>query len=160
ERYDRWLSDGRAGAMQYLERGRSRRADPRQAFAEARSVLSVALPYPKRAGGAAAPESGPRYARYINGVDYHDVIAEKLERVMRTAAERSGLGAELRYKVCVDTSAVLERSWAALAGLGWIGKNTLLIHPKLGSYFFIGEVLINKATGQGPRPLPNYCGHC
>jgi len=66
----------------------------------------------------------------------------------------------LEWKVCVDTSAILERSWAALAGLGWIGKNTLLIHPQYGSYLFLAEVLINKKTGQGPKLLPNYCGNC
>jgi epoxyqueuosine reductase len=159
-RYDQWLAAGRAGAMQYLERGRDRRADPRVVFAEARSVLCVALPYPKRPSGAPRPSVGPRYARYIHGRDYHEDIAERLERAMREAAERSRLGSELRWKVCVDTSAVLERSWAMLAGLGWIGKNTLLIHPKLGSYFFLGIVLLNQETGQGPRPLPDYCGHC
>ena len=103
---------------------------------------------------------GPRYARYISGRDYHEEITERLERVMRTVAERSGLGQALRWKACVDTSAVLERSWAALAGLGWIGKNTLLIHPKLGSYLFLAEVLINQETGMGPSPLPDYCGGC
>lgn len=159
-RYDRWIAEGRAGAMQYLERGRDRRADPRVVFPEARSVLCVALPYPKRAGGAENAAQGPRYARYIHGRDYHDDMKERLEHAMRAAAERSGLGAELKWKVCVDTSAVLERSWAMLAGLGWIGKNTLLIHPKLGSYFFIGVALLNQETGQGPRPLPDYCGHC
>lgn len=159
-RYDQWLADGRAGAMQYLERGRDRRADPRVVFAEARSVLCVALPYPKRASGGSTPAEGPRYARYIHGRDYHEEIAERLELAMRDAALKSGLGSELRWKVCVDTSAVLERSWATLAGLGWIGKNTLLIHPKLGSYFFLGVVLINQETGQGPRPLPDLCGHC
>lgn len=159
-RYDRWIQEGRAGAMQYLERGRDRRADPRIVFPEARSVLCVAIPYPKRPGGAPTALEGPRYARYISGRDYHEEIAERLERVMQNAAQRSDLGSELKWKVCVDTSAVLERSWAALAGLGWIGKNTLLIHPKHGSYLFLGEVLINQATGQGPRPLPDYCGHC
>jgi len=160
ERYDRWIDEGNAGAMQYLERGRDRRADPRAVMPEALSVLCVALPYPKHAGGASSSEQGPRYARYINGRDYHEVIAEKLEHAMRAAAKRAGLGESLKWKICVDTSAVLERSWAALAGLGWIGKNTLLIHPKLGSYLFLGEVLINQATGQGPRPMSDYCGHC
>lgn len=159
-RYDQWLADGRAGAMQYLERGRDRRADPRVVFPEARSVLCVALPYPKRPGGAPQASTGPRYARYIHGRDYHKDIADRLERAMANAVGRTGLGAALKWKVCVDTSAVLERSWATLAGLGWIGKNTMLIHPKLGSYFFLGVVLLNQETGQGPRPLPDYCGHC
>jgi epoxyqueuosine reductase len=159
-RYDRWISEGNAGAMQYLERGRDRRADPRLVFPAARSILCVAIPYPKRPGGAPAPDQGPRYARYIHGRDYHEEIAARLEQVMKEVAARSGLGEALQWKVCVDTSAVLERSWAALAGLGWIGKNTLLIHPQLGSYLFLGEVLINQATGKGPNPLPDYCGNC
>lgn len=159
ERYDRWIAQGNAGAMQYLERGRDRRADPRLVFPKAESVLCVAIPYPRRPGGAPSPGEGPRYARYIHGRDYHEEIAERLERAMRRAAETAPeLG--LEWKVCVDTSAVLERSWAALAGLGWIGKNTLLIHPRLGSYLFLGEALINRKTGHGPSPLPDYCGSC
>jgi epoxyqueuosine reductase len=78
---------------------------------------------------------------------------------MAETAQRAGDSA-LKWKVCVDTSAVLERSWAVLAGLGWLGKNTLLIHPRLGSYFFIGVVLINREIGHGPSPLPDYCGNC
>lgn len=165
-RYDAWIADGRAGAMQYLERGRDRRADPTLVLPGARSILCVALPYPKRAGGAGSESEGVRYARYIHGRDYHEEIAARLERVMaRVMSQCTSEGAAphaspLRWKICVDTSAVLERSWAALAGLGWIGKNTLLIHPQLGSYFFIGSVLLDQVTGQGPRPLPDYCGRC
>lgn len=154
---DQWLQEGYAGAMEYLARGRDRRADPRLLFPEAQSIFCVALPYPKKPAGAATPEVGPRYARYLQGPDYHLEIAEKLERVMQTVAtQHEGL----KWKICVDTSAVLERSWAALAGLGWIGKNSLLIHPKLGSYLFLAEVLMNQPTGKAPAPLPNYCGNC
>jgi epoxyqueuosine reductase len=162
-RYDDWIGAGRQGAMQYLVRGRDRRADPRLVMPGTQSLLCVAIPYPRRPGGAESQATGPRYARYIHGRDYHEVIAEKLERVMTAVAESwiPADGAEpLRWKVCVDTSAVLERSWAALAGLGWLGKNTLLIHPREGSYLFLGEVLLNHPTGQGPRPLPDYCGSC
>jgi epoxyqueuosine reductase len=164
ERYDQWLQARRQGAMQYLERGRDRRADPRIVLPGAQSILCVAIPYPKRPGGAPTPDQGPRYARYIHGRDYHEEIAGRLELVMQNVALRWTAAAPgnqpLKWKVCVDTSAVLERSWAALAGLGWIGKNTLLIHPQLGSYLFLGEVLINHPTGQGPQPLPDYCGNC
>jgi epoxyqueuosine reductase len=153
-RYDDWLAKGYFGAMEYLKRGRDRRADPRIVFPEAKSILCVAIPYPR---GAVGSDNGPRYARYLNGSDYHNDIAEKLDSVM---TEVAGDFPDLRWKVCVDTSAVLERSWAALAGLGWIGKNTLLIHPKLGSYLFLAEVLINAEVGRGPAPIPNLCGHC
>jgi epoxyqueuosine reductase len=149
--YDRWLAEGRAGAMEYLVRGRARRADPRAVFPEAKSVLCVALPYPKRAAGEAP---GPRYARYLQMPDYHDEVAVRLERALKRA------GPELKWKICVDTSAVLERAWAAIAGLGWIGKNTMLIHPKLGSYLFLGVALLDRETGRAPAPLADYCGHC
>jgi epoxyqueuosine reductase len=159
ERYDRWLSQGREGEMAYLRRGRDRRADPRLVFPEAKSVFCVAIPYWRQPIGDA--QSGPRYARYLKGPDYHDRIAEMLESVMSEAKRQAGAEfADLSWKVCVDTSAVLERSWAALAGLGWIGKNTTLINPKYGSYLFLGEVLISREFGMSPKPLPNYCGNC
>jgi epoxyqueuosine reductase len=149
--------------MEYLVRGRDRRADPTLLFSEAKSVLSVAIPYPKSPAGGTHPTEGPRYARYLQGKDYHLEITDKLQRLMLKAQSQWNTSLpeqELKWKVCVDTSAVLERSWAALAGLGWIGKNTLLIHPQYGSYLFLGEVLINQRTFQAPSPLPNYCGNC
>lgn len=158
-RYDQWLARGYDGAMSYLRRGRDRRADPTRVFPEARSILCVAEPYPAAPAGSLEPEVGPRYARYLRRSDYHEDIPTRLERVMARISEKMH-DPELRWKICVDTSAVLERSWAALAGLGWIGKNTLLIHPRHGSYLFLGEVLINRETGAGPRPLPDYCGNC
>jgi epoxyqueuosine reductase len=156
KRFDSWLDRGYAGEMGYLKRGRDRRADPRLVFPEAQSILCVAIPYERLATGA-LDQSGPRYARYLRGHDYHEIIAQRLERLMAELAKELP---ELAWKVCVDTSAILERSWATLTGLGWIGKNTTLIHPKFGSYLFLGEVLINKKVDQGPSPLPNYCGSC
>jgi epoxyqueuosine reductase len=161
--YDHWIQSGFHGSMEYLVRGRDRRANPRLLFPEAESILCVAIPYPRRSAGASLPEEGPRYARYLQGGDYHVSLTEKLEQVMQKVQLQwnpEQHGSSLQWKVCVDTSAVLERTWAALAGLGWIGKNTLLIHPKLGSYLFLGEVLINQKTGKAPSPLPNLCGHC
>lgn len=143
--------------MAYLVRGRERRSDPRIVFPEAKSIFCVGLPYWKKPIGG--PDQ-PRYARYLKGKDYHERIAERLETVMREVRGADPSSSGLKWKVCVDTSAILERSWAALAGLGWIGKNTTLIHPKYGSYFFIAEVLLSAELGRGPSPLPNYCGHC
>ncbi len=158
KRYDAWLAAGYEGSMEYLKRGRDRRADPSLLLPGAQSVFTVALPYPAQPAGSLDSEKGPRYARYLRRQDYHAEIAEKLESVMQKAAARSD--AKFQWKVCVDTSAVLERAWAVLAGLGWIGKNSLLIHPQYGSYLFLGEALITAKTGQAPRLLPNYCGHC
>jgi epoxyqueuosine reductase len=164
QRYHDWINQGYAGSMEYLVRGREKRANPRLLFEEAESLLCVAIPYPRGAAGAQNPQTGPRYARYLQGEDYHITLSEKLERVMQHVAAswtpQNQASSPLRWKVCVDTSAVLERSWAALSGLGWIGKNSLLIHPQHGSYLFLAEVLINQKTGQGPKPLPSYCGNC
>jgi epoxyqueuosine reductase len=169
--YDVWLQAGYAGSMEYLVRGRDRRANPRMVFPQAESILSVAIPYPRNPAGASSEGAGPKYARYLQGKDYHFEIADKLERVMTATKARWEFRnhenssrplerIELEWKICVDTSAVLERTWAALAGLGWIGKNTLLIHPQHGSYLFLAEVLINHKTGKGPALLANLCGNC
>ncbi len=163
EEYDQWLARGSSGAMSYLVRGRDRRANPRLVFTPAESVFSVAIPYPRRSAGAADSLLGPRYARYLQGPDYHQDLAARLERVMSRARDRWSSDAAspaVEWKICVDSSAVLERAWAWLAGLGWIGKNTMLIHPRHGSYLFLAEVLISVKLGQGPRPMKDYCGHC
>jgi len=158
-KYDDGLARGNAGEMHYLVRGRDRRADPKLVFPEAQSVFVALLSYRKAPAGQVDPSKGPRYARYLDGADYHDRVADRLERaVAKIAAANPDAG--LRWKVCVDTSAVLERTWAALSGLGWIGKNTLLIHPKHGSYTFIGVVLLNESLDARPKLLPDFCGNC
>ena len=157
QRLDAWLESGYQATMEWIRRGRDRRADPRLVFPETRSVFCVLAPYSARPHGCQDPREGVRYARYLAGGDYHQEVAERLESALQKVSEKHP---DLRWKVCVDTSAVLERSWAQLAGLGWIGKNTLLIHPKWGSYTFIGVALLNQELGAGPRPLPNWCGSC
>jgi epoxyqueuosine reductase len=158
ERLDRWLGQEFHGSMEWIRRGRDRRADPRLVFPEAESVFAVLLPYTSQPIGEMDPARGVRYARYLAGDDYHADVAGRLERVLNQA--KATLISDLRWKVCVDTSAVLERSWAYLAGLGWIGKNTLLIHPKWGSYTFIGVAFLNRKVGRGPKPVANWCGSC
>ncbi len=156
--YDRWVAEGHHGAMEYLKRGRDRRADPRLVFPETRSILCILEPYAKAPLGETSPLVGPRYARYLRGADYHERIASRLEGALERV--RGTSDPQLRWKVCVDTSAVLERAWAQLSGLGWVGKNSLLIHPQLGSYVFVGVALLNREFGVGPQLLPDYCGRC
>jgi epoxyqueuosine reductase len=149
QRYATWIDRGFHGEMGYLERGRDRRLNPKLVFPELESVITVALPYDPRP----IESGGVRYARYLNGPDYHDDLKARL---------RGALAAfpDLKHKICIDTSAVLERTWGALTGLGWIGKNTMLIHPQYGSYFFIGVVLTDRRFGRGPELLKDYCGNC
>ena len=154
--YQNWIDSKKHGEMEYLRRGLERRLNPKLVFPELNSVLAVILPYTPHPIGA----SGLRYARYLNGPDYHDVIKEKLEKTIQFWISEKKVPDSFRYKVCVDTSSVLERSWAMLCGLGWIGKNTLLIHPKLGSYFFLGIVFMNALSGREPILLKDYCGAC
>jgi epoxyqueuosine reductase len=152
-RYAEWIENGYHGEMGYLQRGLARRLDPTLVFPDAKSVIVCAIPY-RRTAETPIDSNAPRYARYLQGPDYHERLPEMLEAAL------TKWGVEAKWKICVDTSAVLERSWAALAGLGWIGKNTLLINPQLGSYLFIATILLDQETGLGPNPLPNYCGNC
>jgi epoxyqueuosine reductase len=160
-RYAEWIAKGYQGEMAYLERGLERRLDPRKVFPAAKSVVTCAIPY-RRSSATPSDGEGPRYARYLQGPDYHKRLPEMFGRALGRWADELAVNGEARptWKVCVDTSAVLERSWAALCGLGWIGKNTLLIHPHYGSYLFLAVAFIDRPSGRVPEPLPNYCGKC
>jgi epoxyqueuosine reductase len=144
--------------MEYLSRGSARRADPEKLFPGAMGVFCVAAPYGPREDDTAAidPATGVAYARYLRGRDYHTVMTERLAALLTEAAESF----PFRSKICCDTSAVLERSLAYLAGLGWIGKNTCLIHPQYGSYLFLAEAFLDEPPGGRPNPMPDRCGTC
>jgi epoxyqueuosine reductase len=148
----RWIEAGHAGTMGYLERRLEERLDPGRVLPGARSVLCVGLHYYQ---GTPADQSWRPVARYAWGRDYHDVIAPRLERLADFLAEAAGA----RSRGYVDTGPVLERDLAARAGLGWIGKNTMLLHPSLGSWFFIG-VLLTTADLVPDEPLADRCGTC
>ena len=164
--YHEWVASGFAGEMRYLTgHGAAARDDPRNLLASARSVVSVGKLYNTRwpystqfeAGGA-----GGRgwISRYAWGEDYHGVVRRGLERLDGLLRERAG--AEFESKICVDTAPLLERSYARMAGLGWIGKNTCLINQAKGSWFFLGELLVSLAIEPGPAdaPPPDRCGTC
>jgi len=155
-KYKDWILAKKHGEMAYLERGLDRRLDPTLVFPAVNSVITVALPYSPHP----VEQNGLRYARYLNGADYHDVLKRKLESVMTELQNEKRLPQNFDYKICVDTSAVLERTWALLCGLGWIGKNTLLIHPQLGSYLFLAAIFTNAEFGLEPQILKDYCGEC
>jgi epoxyqueuosine reductase len=152
--FERWLDAGYAGTMAYLARTRAERTDPRRLLPGARSVVAVALSYNPGADEPAAADWAP-VARYARGLDYHDLMRPRL----RALAAFIDTAAEARSRAAVDTSAVLERALAARAGLGWIGKNTNLLSPDLGSYFFIGIVL-TTARLEPDAEQPDRCGTC
>lgn len=149
--FARWLENGYAGEMTYLPRGAEKRRDSSLPVPGARSAIVVALDY----GGKQAP--GP-IARYARGDDYHDVMLERLEDLHRWLERECGHS--LVGKAYVDTGPILERDLAQRAGLGWIGKNTMLINPKRGSFFFLGALLVDlELRADAPFEMDR-CGTC
>jgi epoxyqueuosine reductase len=141
EAYAAWVDVGYAATMGYMARDVARRQDPRQVLPGARSVVVVGLSYFVAHTPADLwndPSRG-RIARYAWGLDYHDVMTPRLRQLADFIAGEAGR--ETDYRVYVDTGPVLERDMAARAGLGFVGKNTCLISPALGSYLFLGEIL-------------------
>ena len=140
----RWLAESFHGEMDWLARDPARRTDPRLVLEGARSVVAVGLSYFVEDPPAALwddPSRG-RIARYAWGADYHGQLTPMLKRLAGFIEEEIGAGTVGRCYV--DTGPVLERDFAAEAGLGFIGRNTLLIHPRLGSYVFLGVILVNR----------------
>ncbi len=156
-RYDlfqAWLADGNHADMRYLENGK--RADPRLILPECKSILVVALPYSN-------PEfrnqkSEFRIANYALGDDYHEVIPPKLRQLVQFIEEQVGRAVPNRYYT--DTGPILERDLAARAGLGWIGKNAMLIHPKFGSTFLLAEILLGVELEPDGQIIADHCGTC
>lgn len=146
-----WLERGYAGEMAYLERGAGKRRDTRLPFEGVKSAVVVALNY-----GGKQP-AGP-IARYARGADYHDVMVERLETLHDFIRELTDRG--VRGKAYVDTGPILERDLARRAGLGWIGKNTMLINPRRGSFFFVGALFLDLDL-QADAPFEaDRCGNC
>ena len=149
-----WLREGAAGEMSYMERGEEKRCDPQKVLPGARSIVVLALNYWQ--GGAAhrAAATAGRVARYAWGEDYHDVISRKLDKIDNFLRRFGG-----RQKSYVDTGPILERDHAAQAGIGWHGKSTMLIDTRLGTWFFLGEILTTLELPPDP-PQRDRCGTC
>ena len=149
--FAQWIAKGYAGEMGYLERGADKRGDTRLPYEGVRSAIVVGLDY-----GGREP-AGP-VARYARGDDYHDVMNERL-RALHAWIEGE-LGTTIRGKAYVDTGPILERDLAQRAGLGWIGKNTMLINPDRGSFFFLGALLLDLALTPDAPFEADRCGSC
>lgn len=150
-----WLREGAAGEMDWLARGEEKRCDPQQVLSGARSVIVVARNYwqGEQAPPATQAATG-KIARYAWGDDYHEVMLPKLKRLNEFLRERGGT-----QKCYVDTGPILERDHAAEAGIGWHGKSTMLIDPKLGTWFFLAEILTTLELSPD-EPQTSRCGSC
>lgn len=149
--FDDWVERGYAGTMDYLPRGRDKRQDSRLPVPGATSAIVVAMSY-----GGQEP-SGP-IARYARGEDYHDVMLDRLRALHGWLDEE--LGQPITGKGYVDTGPLLERDLARRAGLGWFGKNTNLINPSLGSFFFLGALLVDLELAPDAPFETDRCGTC
>jgi epoxyqueuosine reductase len=155
--YRRWLERGDHAGMAWMERHQELRADPRRLLPGAMSALVVGLRYgPREDEAVAESDLWPRVARYARGRDYHDLMRERLDRV---AADAVALSPGCRTRVCVDTAPLLERELAARAGIGAVGKNTMLLHPEAGSWFLLGELLLTVELTPD-TPVADLCGDC
>lgn len=155
----RWLDRGMHGEMGYMARTHHVRCDPRHLLPECKSVIAVGMSYRCNQPDSTSHASGDGrvwISRYAWGRDYHRILKKKLVRLGRWLADRHR---SRHWRACVDTAPILEREWAARAGLGWIGKNTLLLNRELGSEIFLG-ILLTDLDLEPDAPRPEHCGTC
>ena len=156
DRLAAWSGEGKSAGMAWLTRDPSRRASPRAFLAEAQSVITLAVSYH---AGALSPAPGPAYgrvARYAWGVDYHEAIESRLDRFKDRLRREFG---DVLARPSVDAQPFLERAFARRAGLGFVGKNTNLIVPVVGSFLFLANLVVNLDLPSDPV-LPQGCGAC
>jgi len=155
DEFRHWLDEGGHGEMSYMERGEEKRCDPQKVLPGARSIVVLALNYFQGSPQAGdTPVATGAIARYAWGDDYHDLIANKLDRIDEFLRALGG-----QQKCYVDTGPVLERDHAAQAGIGWHGKSTMLIDERLGTWFFLAEVLTTLELPPD-EPASDRCGTC
>ncbi|MBI9060766.1 MAG: tRNA epoxyqueuosine(34) reductase QueG [Marinilabiliaceae bacterium] len=150
-----WLNQGFHAGMGYMANHFDKRVNPALLVEGAKTVVSVLMNYYPESGQA--DSAAPKIARYAYGKDYHFVIKEKLQKLFDFIKKE--ICPELGGRFFTDSAPVLDRAWARKSGLGWIGKNTNLIHKKLGSFVFIGELIINLEL-PGGEPVKEACGRC
>lgn len=151
---EQWLSKGMHGSMQYMENHFDKRLDPTLLVPGAKSVVSLVYNYyPKK---DLANEQGYKLAKYAYGQDYHFVVKDKLKSLLDVIHNQIG---EVGGRAFVDSAPVMERQWAQRAGVGWIGKNSLLLNKKSGSFFFLAELILDLEL-EPDGPVKDFCGTC
>mgnify|MGYP000930049120 FL=1 len=152
-RLEKWLHEQRNGKMDYMANHFDKRLNPTLLVEDSKSVISLLLNY--------YPEEKQsldvlKISKYAYGADYHYVIKDKLKELYQFIHDEIG---EVGGRMFVDSAPVMDKAWAKKSGLGWIGKNTNLIHPKQGSFFFIAELIIDLELEED-GPIKDYCGRC
>ena len=153
-RLEQWLNQNHHGEMAYMANHFDKRLDPRVLVPGAKSVVSLLLNY--HTEEKQTDVEAPKIASYAFGDDYHKVIKDKLKQLMSFIHQEIG---EVQGRVFVDSAPVMDKAWAAKSGLGWIGKNTNLISKKVGSFFFIAELILDLEL-EHDLPATDHCGSC
>lgn len=155
-RLEEWLEDGRHASMSWMERNFEKRVDPRKLVPGARSVVSVLHSYDTGSSAKKLAQS-ETISRYAWGDDYHDILKEKLAELFDWLDDRVG---GLDGRVFVDSAPVMDKAWAQRAGLGWIGKNTNFLTREGGSFYFIGEMIVDVELTADEPFTTDHCGSC
>lgn len=155
-RLKQWLEKDFHGEMQWLEREPEKRSDPQILFPGTKSIIVVALNYFTPHEHEENPEKG-KVSRYAWGDDYHDVLKEKLRELLVFIKTEKP---ETEAKICVDTAPIMDKAWAVRAGIGWMGKHSNVITKEFGSWFFIGEILLDFELDYDGKQVADHCGTC
>ncbi|MGL1887296.1 MAG: tRNA epoxyqueuosine(34) reductase QueG [Reichenbachiella sp.] len=151
---EKWLNQGMHGEMHYMANHFDKRLDPTKLVEGAKSVISVMYNYyPEK---DLAKDEGYKIAKYAYGKDYHYIIKPKLKNILDVITAELG---EVNARVFVDSAPVNERAWAAKAGLGWVGKNSLLLNKGTGSFYFLAEIILDVELDYD-GPVSDHCGTC
>ncbi|NTW48654.1 MAG: tRNA epoxyqueuosine(34) reductase QueG, partial [Chlorobiales bacterium] len=158
QRLENWLRAGMHGEMAYMERNFELRIDPEKLLPGTKTVISVIANYFPDSGQkeSAVPDHG-KISIYAQGQDYHAVLKQKLYELFEYVIEQVGA---VNGRAFVDSAPMLDKAWAERAGIGWIGKHTNLINRRIGSYFFIGNLLLDCTLNYDTPAITNYCGTC
>jgi len=150
-----WLKEKRQASMQYMENYFEKRTDPRKLVEGSKTVISLLFNY--YTDKKQADPEAPILSKYAYGTDYHFVMKDKMKDLYKWIDQQFG---PIEGRVFVDSAPVLDRAWAARSGLGWIGKNSNLINRELGSFVFIGELIIDLELECNTSPEGDFCGSC
>jgi len=151
---ENWLNDGKHGKMKYMENHFDMRLDPRKLVPDAKSVISLSYNYFN--DNLQKDKDAPKISKYAYGNDYHKVIKEKLKILFKELQNKFG---DINGRVFIDSAPIMEKAWAAKSGLGWIGKNTNLISQKVGSFYFLAEIIVDLEF-EYDTPVTDHCGSC
>ena len=154
DRLEKWLNQGYHGKMGYMANHFDKRVDPTKLVPGAKTVICLLYNYFPET--VQQDSKSPKIAKYAYGEDYHFVLKKKLKKLLHAVREKYG---DITGRVFVDSAPVMEREWASRSGLGWLGKNTLCIHPQKGSFFFLAEIILDLEFALD-NPIKDYCGTC